>query len=311
VIPEARIAVGLRSTTQSISLIGIASGRFEAAGLRLNLAQLETAGTAGVRGLQRGDWEFAELGAVPLVQAAMSGNDIAIIASVEPSSAIFLMASADIDSPAALLGGRIGVLSVEGQTGFLATLVAKRWGIGEEITLIPMQTYPNIYRALRAREIEAGVLSADYRFDGEHEARLNALVDLAQFLELQGPCVTTTHGFIRDHSHTVGRFIAGYVSSIHLFKTQPQRVLPLLKCHLGFSDHVILQIYNFYSARFQSVPLPSRAGLVKAIEEISRNKQISRNNRPTAVVSPESICDLSFIQEVQMSGLIDKLYQAR
>jgi ABC-type nitrate/sulfonate/bicarbonate transport system substrate-binding protein len=295
---EARIAVGLRSTTQSISIIGMETGQFEAAGLSLKLAKLETAAPAGVRGLQTGDWQFAELGAVPVVQAAIAGNDAVIIASVEPSSALFLMTSARIDSPAAVAGGRIGVLSIEGQTGFLAGLVAQRWNIADDVTLVPMQTYPNIYRALRAGEIEAGVLSADYRFDGEHEARLNALVDLAQLLQLQGPCVVTTRDLIRRQPETVHRFMAGYVQAIHLFKTQPERVLPLLKRHLGFADPVILQIYNFYAARFQSIPRPSRAGIVRAIEEITGKDQ------STALLQPEAICDLSFIEQMERSGVI-------
>jgi ABC-type nitrate/sulfonate/bicarbonate transport system substrate-binding protein len=300
-ILEARIAVGLRSTTQSVSIIGMQTGEFEAAGLSLKLAKLETAAPTGVAGLQAGDWEFAELGAVPVVQAAMAGSDIVIVASVEPSSALFLMTSARIDAPAALAGGRIGVLSVEGQTGFVAGLAAQRWNIAGDVTLVPMQTYPNIYRALRAGEIEAGVLSADYRFDGEHEARLNTLTDLAQLLQLQGPCVITTRAYIRAHSKTVRRFMAGYVKSIHLFKTQPALVLPLLKRHLGFADPVIEQIYNFYAARFQSIPRPSRPGIARAIEEISGKE------KPTAMLQPEAVCDLSFVDEIERSGVVDTL----
>jgi ABC-type nitrate/sulfonate/bicarbonate transport system substrate-binding protein len=291
VLPQARIAVGLRSTAQSVSIIGIRTGQFEAAGLLLNLAQIETAGPAAVHGLQHGDWEFAEFGAVPVVQAIEAGNELAIIASAEPSSALFLMTQPGIDRPSALAGARIGVLSIAGQTGFLANLVVERWGIAGGVRLVPLQTYPEIYRALRAGEIEAGVLSADYRFDGEREARLNALVDLAELLQLQGPCVTTTRRFIREQADIVHRFLKGYVQSIHLFKTQPQRVLPLLQEHLGFSEPVIRQIYEFYAERFQRIPWPSKTGIERTIAEVCGSSP--------AALSVEQIWDLSFLKGIE------------
>ena len=300
---HARIAVGLRSTTQSISIVGIQCGQFEIEGLSLELAQLETAGPVGVRGLQDGDWEFAEFGAIPVVQAAAQGHDVVIIASVEPRSALFLMACARIDSPSGLSGGRIGVLSSEGQTGFLARLITEKWGIADQVTLAPLQTYPNIYRALRSDTIEAGVLSADYRFDGEHEARLNALVDLAQVLEIQGPCIVTTRAFIRRHPDFVRAYVAGYVRSVHLFKTKPEIVLPILQRHLGFADPVIRQIYDFYAPRFQATPRPSHAGVIRAIEEVGRSVASADALRP------EDICDLSFIDGIESSRFITRLYQ--
>jgi ABC-type nitrate/sulfonate/bicarbonate transport system substrate-binding protein len=298
-----KMAVGLRSTTQSIGILGIETGRFAAAGLSLVLVGMETAGPQGIAGLESGAWHFAEFGAVPIVQSALRGNDVVIIASVDPSSALFMVSRRPIDTAPKLAGGRVGVLTRAGQTGFLAKKFLQHSSLLPDVDVVEFGTYPKIYAALRRGEIEAGVLSADYFFVGRTEAGMNALVDLAEMFQLQGPCVASTRGVIQTYPTEVLRFMEGYMRTIHVFKSNPDAALPFLKRHLGFTEPVVRDIYDFYRPRFQPVPRPSMQRLQIAIDEVGGA------SGSTAELTPDHICDLGFIRQIEESGLIDSLYE--
>ena len=66
------LALGLRSTAQSLGVIGRELGVFARHGLDLCIVREETAGPDGARGLLSGEFQFAEFGSVPIVQASIA-----------------------------------------------------------------------------------------------------------------------------------------------------------------------------------------------------------------------------------------------
>jgi hypothetical protein len=80
-----RIVTGRRATLESLGWIAMEVGIFERLGLDCTFPRLETGGPEAVAGIVRGDWEFAETGSAPYVQASLDGNATTILlAAVEP-----------------------------------------------------------------------------------------------------------------------------------------------------------------------------------------------------------------------------------
>lgn len=197
-LPEVRLALGLRSTAQSLGVIGRDAGVFREQGLDLVIAREETAGPDGVRGLVAGEYDLAEFGAVPLVQAVYEGHDPVVLLAAEQTNAMYLLGAARIDAPRALVGEKIGVLSIAGQTGVSAATMLDRWTLRrEDVELLELGTYPAIYQALQDGRIAAGVLTADYGVAGSVAFGLHRLADLGQELRFQGPIVATTRRYAR------------------------------------------------------------------------------------------------------------------
>ena len=89
---KVKLALGLRSTPQSLGVIGGELGAFSEQGVDLAIVREETAGPDGIRGLLAGEYDFAEFGAVPVVQAALEGHDVLILMAAEPVSALYILA---------------------------------------------------------------------------------------------------------------------------------------------------------------------------------------------------------------------------
>jgi ABC-type nitrate/sulfonate/bicarbonate transport system substrate-binding protein len=265
-------------------VIGGALGAFSAHGLDLRIVREETAGPEAVRGLMAGEFQFVEVGAVPLVQAALEGHDPLILLAAEPVSALYILGCSGITEPRSLAGGAIGVLSETGQTGFAAKKMLARWGLSESVRLAPLGKYPSIFAALAAGEVQCGVLTADYKLAGEIAHGFTELVDLGREFGYQGPVVATTRRLRRRNPDLVARLVAAYIESIRLFKSEPARVVPLLREHLGFvNDAEALAIQRFYAARFQASALPSGEGIARIIESFSKQYAAAASMKPQDV----------------------------
>ena len=281
------LALGLRSTAQSLGVIGRGLGVFAGLGLDLQIVREETAGPAGARGLIGGEFQFAEFGSVPVVQAGLEGHDPLIVMAAEQVAALYMLgrsAGRDIAS--------VGVLSAAGQTGFSAQRMLARWGISDA-RLVPLGTYPAIYRALAEGSIDAGVLTADYKLAGEVAFGLHELADLGRELGYQGPVLATTRRLAEAEPELVRRVIRAYVRTIRLFKTAPGEAVPLLRQHLGFVDPAqAAAIQRFYAARFQDRPFASEDGIARVIGSFADQYPQARTMRP------EAVYDRRFLQSV-------------
>lgn len=289
----ARVALGLRSTAQCLGRIGAEAGLFARHGIDFSISGFETAAPAALAGLMDGAWDFAEMGAVPVVNGVLDGLDPVILLAPEPVNAMFVIGRSDIAGPAALADGRLGVLSETGQTGVTAMAMIRRWGLEDRVELVPLGKYPAIYAAIADGKIEAGLLTADYLFAGQSAHGMNGLVNLGDEFGFQGPIIGTTRRLIAEDRDLVRRVVGGYVDAIRFFKTERERVLPLLAEHLSFDDASAVEAaYDFYVPRFRDRPVPSEDGIARVIE-------VFRDRYPEAErLSPAEICDLSVLREI-------------
>ena len=95
----------------------------------------------------------------------------------------------------------------------------------------------------------------------------------------------------------------GFVETIHLFKTRPEVVVPLLQRYLKIADQKAVQeLHAFHVPLFQKVPRPSFPGIQKM-------RDFLVNKYPAAASLKEAdIADFSFIDELERSGFIERLY---
>ena len=97
----------------------------------------------------------------------------------------------------------------------------------------------------------------------------------------------------------------GFVETIHLFKTRPDIVIPLLQRYLNIEDRKAAEdLYAFHVPVFQKIPRPSFPGM-QTLRDLLAAKY------PAAASLKESeIADPSFIDELEQNGFINRLYAA-
>jgi ABC-type nitrate/sulfonate/bicarbonate transport system substrate-binding protein len=296
-----RVATGLLATWQSTAWLGAEAGLFRKRGIDLTLPALAVGGPQAAAGLISGDWEFAHTGTLPVAEEVLKGNDIVILAT--PTSEFtnsFIMTRKEITQLAQLSGKKVGILTETGQTSVATRITVER--AGAMASYVPLIKFDRIYAALAAGEIDGGALPIDLRFTGQVRYGWNAF----PINEFGTPSIfASTRKLIASNRELVMSVIQGFVETIHLFKTRPDIVIPLLQRYLNIEDRKAAEdLYAFHVPVFQRVPRPSFPGM-QTLRELLAAKY------PGAASLKESeIADPSFIDELERDGFIDRLYAA-
>ncbi|HEX4554839.1 MAG TPA: ABC transporter substrate-binding protein [Xanthobacteraceae bacterium] len=296
-----RVATGLLATWQSTAWIGAEAGLFKRRGIDMTLPAIAVGGPQAAAGVIRGDWEFAHTGTLPVAEEVLRGRGIVILATPTsdfPNS--FVMTRKEVTQLGQLTGKNVGVLSETGQTSVAARITIEK--AGATATYVPLIKFERIYAALAAGEIDAGALPIDLRFTGQVRYGWNAF----PVREFGTPSIfASTRKLITSNRELVMNVMQGFVETIHLFKTRPEIVVPLLQRYLNIQDRKAAEdLYAFHVPVFQRVPRPSFPGM-QTLRELLAAKY------PAAASLQEAdIADSSFIDELERDGFIDRLYAA-
>jgi len=294
-----RVATGLLATWQSTAWLGAEAGIFRKHEIDMSFPGIAVGGPQAAAGVIRGDWEFAHTGTLPVAEEVLQGRDIVILAtptSEFPNS--FVMTRKEITQLAQLKGKKVGVLTETGQTSVAARITVEK--AGATAIYVPLLKFDRIYAALAAGDIEAGALPIDLRFVGETRYGWNSF----PIHEFGTPSIfATTRKLIASDRPLVTAVMQGFVETIHLFKTRPDIIVPLLQRYLKIDDRKAAeQLHAFHVPVFQSVPRPSFPGMQTLRELLVKKFPAAASLKET------DIADASFIDELERSGFIDRLY---
>jgi ABC-type nitrate/sulfonate/bicarbonate transport system substrate-binding protein len=294
-----RVATGLLATWQSTAWLGAEAGVFKEHGIAMTLPAIAVGGPQAAAGIINGDWEFAHTGTLPVAEEVLKGRDLVILAT--PTSEFtnsFVMTRKEITDLSQLAGKKVGVLTQTGQTSVAARITVEQ--AGATATYVPLIRFDRIYAALAAGEVDAGALPIDLRFTGEHRHGWHAF----PIHEFGTPSIfATTRKLVATNREMVTDVMQGFVETIHLFKTRPDIVVPLLQRYLHIEDRKAAEdLHAFHVPLFQKAPRPSFPGM-----QTLRNLLAAKY--PAAAALKESdIADPSFIDQLERSGFIDRLY---
>jgi hypothetical protein len=297
---KVRMTTGRRTTSQSIAWVGTEAGVFRRHGLDVSFPQLEVGGFESAAGLTRGDWEFAQTDPASIAEAVLSGRDaVVLLNNTAPHVALFIVTRREITSLSQLDGKQVGVLTdaYYSQTGAVGVALEKS---GATASYVGHATYEDIYAALTAGEISAGALPVGLRFVGQRQYGWNAF-ETAVF---GAPSVfATTRTLIASNRELVLRAVSAFVETIHLFRTRPDVVMPLLQSFLNLSDwKAVNDLSEFYAPLFPAVPRPALLRMQDIRELFFRRYPAAQRLQETRISDP------SLIDQVEQSGFIEQLY---
>lgn len=297
------MATSFRATTHSLAWLGVEAGVFRNLGLNASFEKFTPGGPEILSGLQHGEFEFGHTGALPTAEAVLnSGDVVALLRNTLAHSGQFILARPEYTTLAQLEGKTVGVISdaVSGQTGVETRLAVER--AGARATYVGLGNFQNVYKALAAGEIAAGVLQIHQRFAGQRQYGWNAFDIVSTGL----PSVfVTTRRLIAADRGLVQKVVQGMVETIHLFKTQNDVVVSLLQRFLQIEDRKTVEdVHAFYVPLFPAVP---RVGLGESGIRSLRDR-FARQYPAAATLQESDIVDSSFVEELDKSGFVQRLY---
>jgi hypothetical protein len=153
---------------------------------------------------------------------------------------------------------------------------------------------------LVAGEIDAGALLVDLRFTGQTRYGWNAF----PLHEFGTPSIfATTRKLVASNRPLVMDVMQGFAATIHMFKTRPDIVVRLLQRYLNIEGrNAVQELHAFHVPVFQKVPRPSFPGM-QTLRELLAPKYAGAMS-----LKETDIADSSFIDELERSRFIDRLY---
>jgi NitT/TauT family transport system substrate-binding protein len=259
-----------------------------------------------VQSLIAGDVDFAFAGVTAFIRGRLRGADLTILGtSTNVSSQKLVVGRASkIRRLEDLRGSTLGVSQYGSEADTFARVALAKAGIkpDKEITILQLGGHPQVAAALVAGKIEVGAIAGLAALTAEKSGA--KVLTSAADLKVLSPSGTfgTTRSYIQRKRSVVERLMRSFVEAIHYLKTNPAGTISLLQKYMGgLSIEEASYLYHEQADYFDSLPLPSD----KALQAL-----LDRETDPKAKsAKPADFVDVSFLREIEKSGLVDQLYR--
>jgi len=271
-------------------------GLFKKHGLDVELIHIPSS-SRGIQAILAGEIAFSFMDGSNATQATMKGANIVLIAAGTNRQVFSLMAKSEFKRIADLKGKKIGITRIGSSTHTSALYALTSAGLkGADYQLLPLLEVPNIFTALAAGQIDAGVMSPP----------TNARAKRAGFVELmniakEGPefvsvAVGTSRNYIKANEDIVRRVVRAYAEGIQAFKNNKAASLRMIERQLKVSDPEIREdTYTQFRDYLEYPPYVSRKGMEAVLAEIADKNPAAKN------IKPEDMMDMRFVAELDKS----------
>lgn len=116
--------------------------------------------------------------------------------------------------------------------------------------------------------------------------------------------VTTLRQTPAKHPELTEKLLRSMVEGIHVFKTNKQKSLAVLKKYMrGAADDILDDTYEYTKAGLEEVPTPSLEIVKTALDILSH--QYPQANK----TDPNPLIETSYVKRIEQSGFIRELYK--
>jgi NitT/TauT family transport system substrate-binding protein len=295
------------SASQAVMWVAKDTGIFRQHQLDVDLVYL-SGGPRSMASLLSGQIQIIGTGGNSLVAANLKGAKDAVLIATTYNTLVFsLMTRSDIKEPRDLRSKIIGVSAFGSLSDFTLRTLLKKWSIdaNREVAIRPIGGIPEILGAMQARILDGGVLSPPSNLRAE-SLGFREFADAGTLdIEYASTCYATTRRFIREKRETVDRFVRSLIEAIHFLKTDKVGAIGIMQKYTKVQEPKILaETYRAYALRYLAkAPYPTAAGVATILESMLGSVAEAKD------ATPEQFIDASFVQDLDKSGWIDRLYR--
>jgi NitT/TauT family transport system substrate-binding protein len=266
---------------------------FEKNGLDVELIHIPSS-SRGIQAILAGEIAFSFMDGSNFAQANLKGANLALVAGATNRQVFSLMAKADIKRIADLKGKKIGITRIGSSTHTSALYALGSAGLRtSDYQLLPLLEVPNIFTALSAGQIDAGVMSPPTNSRAK-KAGFSELMNVAK----EGPefvsvAIGTSRSYIRNNEDIVRRVVRAYAEGVQMFKTNKAAALKMIQNQLKVKEPEIQEdTYNQFREYLEYPPYVSRKGMEAVLAEIVEKDPAAKN------VKADDFLDMRFVAEL-------------
>ncbi|HET7393382.1 MAG TPA: ABC transporter substrate-binding protein [Candidatus Binatia bacterium] len=276
---------------------------FEKHGLDADVVVMSGSGISS-RALVGGSVEISPIATPTVMLSVVAGADMVILAHTMPGVIQSMMVRPDIKKDEDLKGKIIGVTTFGSLTDFLVRHLAKKKGMNPDKDFALLQTGGDAERliALRQGKIHAATLSHP-AFILAQRAGFVPLWDFFKEVDYPWSEIASRRSTIQKDRDLIMRYMRAHIEGIALFKKDPDLAKKVIKKTLRLDDDGLAQESWEVFAKYRlAAPYPNIKGMKTSYEYVA-------STRPDVYkYKPEEFVDASFVEELDKSEFIKKLY---
>ncbi len=301
-----KIQVGVPAVSMGNIIIFFAKEAkiYEKHGLDAEPVVMSGSGIAS-RALIAGSVTISPITTPAVMSAVLAGSDMVILAHTMPGVIQSLMVRPDIKQAEDLKGKTIGVTTFGSLGDFLVRYLAKQKGLNpdKDFALLQIGADPERLISLRQGRIQAATLSHP-SFILAQRAGFNVLWDFFKDVEYPWSEIVTTRSLIKQDRDLVMRYMRAHIEGIARFKQEPDLAKKVIKKMLRLDDESLAQVSWELFAKYRlAAPYPNTKGMKTSYEYVAQTRSDIWKHKP------EEFVDASFVEELDQSGFIKKLYE--
>jgi NitT/TauT family transport system substrate-binding protein len=272
-------------------------GLFKKHGLDVELIHIPSS-SRGIQAILAGEIAFSFMDGVNAAQANLKGANLVLVAGATNRQVFSLMAKGEFKRIADLRGKKIGITRVGSSTHTSALYALASAGLrGADYQLLPLLEVPNIYTALAAGQIDAGVMSPPTNARAKRSGFVELMNVAKEGPEFVSVAVGTSRNYVKANEDTVRRVVRAYAEGVQMFKSNKPAALKMIQNQLKVSDPEIQEdTYSQFRDYLDFPPYVSRKGMEAVLAEIADKEPWAKS------VKPEDFLDMRFVAELEKKG---------
>ena len=277
---------------------------FEKHGLDAEVIVVQGSGVAS-KAMIGGSLQIAPVATPTVINADLAGSDMVILAHTMPGVVHALMVKPEIKRVEDLKGKKIGVTTFGSLTDFLVRHIAKKKGLNPEkdLTLIQIGGDNERIAGLKQGSLDGASLSYP-AYGRAQRLGFSMLWDSSKEIEYPWMEITTRRAIIQKDRDMVMSYMKAHLEGIAVFKKDREFGRKVIKKTLRLDDdELVNESYEIFSKGFLPVPHPNIKGMKTSFEYVAATRPDVWNHKP------EEFADASFVEELENSGFIKKLYE--
>jgi len=305
--PMTKIKVGYPSPSASMYPLFVTkeAGLFEKHGLDADLIYVQ--GVQMVQVHTAGQLDFTTTSGIVTLQSSVSGSDLILLANSIERHLMKVMGHSSLAGPADLKGKSIAVTRFGSLTDLALRPVLEKWKLdpNRDVSLVQIGRLSDIVPAIQQKRVAAGMLSFPTSFHAE-KLGLKTLYDLSESdVEVPTTTIAVSRAYANKHRDIVLRFLRAYLEGSHRLLTDRDMGIKALRRYGGVQDPELLAAtYNLFTSKYiKKVPVLSVRAVQNALNLVAESNPKAKNHKP------EEFMDTSYLDELEKSGFIKKLWQ--
>jgi NitT/TauT family transport system substrate-binding protein len=279
---------------------------YEKHGLDAEVVVMSGSGIAS-RALVAGSVQISPIATPSAMNAVLAGSDMVILGHTMPGVVQALMVRPDIKRDEDLKGKIIGVTTFGSLSDFLVRHLAKKKGLNPDKDFALLQVGGDADRliALRQGKIPAATLGHP-AFVLAQRAGFHVLWDFFKEVDYPWSEIATSRAQIERDRDLILRYMRAHIEGIARFKQDPELAKKVIKKTLRLDDDSLAQeSWELFAKHRLAAPYPNIKGMKTSYEYVALSRPEVWKHKP------EEFVDSSFVEELDKSGFIKKLYEPK